>query len=673
MDGWSSQIYDYPDVPFDLLYDAADWTIKPYRKIRYFRQIVALDTETSQLADDVLVVTDWSLTMEEFGCIYGHLVRDLMELLSKICSMLEVSEKNKLVVYVHNLSYDYMFLRNHMFETFGTPVHSIATRPHKYISINFPNGLELRDSYILTARSLERFAADMGVPVQKMVGAWDYNKIRTPGSGRTPEEKAYACADTIALVQALRVWFRQHKCNSATVEYTNTGFVRAAGLAASKTDKSWRWRFRSARLDYDTYMLLEEVFHGGYTHANRYHIGEILHDVVSFDFSSSYPARMLYSKFPSGKWFPLIDPKISDIMELRDRYAFMGYLLLSEAELHRDSPMPPIMRYKCRLLRDPLVDNGRVVKASLLVVPFTDPDLGVILDNYDYEHAAVSSVMFTTKDYLPDWFCELIMELFRGKTTQKGKDALLYQISKGMLNSMYGMTVQKVIRDDVLEDYETGQWMVQRIRGDREAAQAQLDAFYKNRKKYLPFAWGVWVTAYAQEELFKLGAMCQNWIYSDTDSVKGSGWDMAAVDAYNADIQQKAMERGYGSLVHNGKTYTIGTAEFDGRYEEFVTLGSKRYCYREDGELHITVAGVPKIGVDELHDDIRNFRASTVFRKTNKTASVYIYHPGINKIIYNNEEIEYGCSIRLDPVEYTLDMTVQWNPQTGMPYSEWPD
>lgn len=667
----TSRILNYPEVPWNEIYDISVWNKKPYMKNKkYYGKVIALDTETAKLTDQILFITDWTLTIEDFGCIYGNHVSDLIRCLRKLCDMIETTDEHRAIVYVHNFSYDYMFLRNHLFAAFGYPDHSLATKPHKYITMGFSCGLEFRDSYILCGRSLERFCKDMNTEIQKQTGSWDYDKFRTPESGRSPEEIYYVCADTIALVQAIRNFLRQHKVNLATCEYTNTGFVRSEGLKASKKDKLWRNRFRKSRLSYENYMRLDEAFHGGYTHANRYHIGEVLHDIVSYDFTSSYPARMLYDRYPMGSWVDFTGGTVSDIMDLADMYAFAGYLLLVDPEVDRSCPMPPISKHKCRVLINPIIDNGRVVKADLLVVPFTDPDLETIVQYYSYERAEISKVICSEKDYLPDWFCGMVMELFKNKTTQKEKDDVLYMLSKGMLNSLYGMSVQKIIRDDVLENFGSGEWEVSKTKDNEEAANAKLTAFYNNRKKYLPFQWGVWVTAYAQRELFRLGSLCDNWIYSDTDSVKGSGWNMEGLKAYNDAIRQQAKERGYGTIRYNGKDYTLGVAEFDGEYQEFVTLGSKRYCYRENGELHITVAGVPKIGVSELKDDIHNFRRNMIFRDTNKKAANYIYQEGVKYVEIGGEHVEYGCSVRLDDVEYTLDQTLQFNKETGMPYTE---
>lgn len=666
----TDRIINYPCVPWDDLYTISSWRQKPRRKEKYYSQIIALDTETSKYSEDILFITDWTLTIEDFGCIYGNRAADLMDCLQTLCKTIVASESNRAIIYVHNYSYDYMFLRNHLFERFGMPAGALAVKPHKYITMRFETGIEFRDSYILTGRSLEKFAADMGTAVQKQVGLWDYKKFRTPGSARTPQEIKYVCADTIALVQGLREFFRQHKCNTATVELTQTGFVRKEGLQASRKDKEWRRTFRKSALDLDQYNQLEFAFHGGYTHANRYHIGEIIRNVTSYDFTSSYPARMLYDKFPMSKFIPYRGADISSVLDMSDTFAFCGNALFIGIEVDRKCPMPPIAKHKCKILRDPIIDNGRVVSAEMLVVPFTDPDLEAIAKYYKWDYCELQNVMYAEKEYLPDWFCDLIMELFKNKTTLKGIDPVLYMLSKGMLNSMYGMSVQKIIRDDITEDFDSMEWVVDRTRNDPEKGAEKLKKFYDNRSKFLPYQWGVWVTAYAQRELFKLGECCGLWIYSDTDSVKGCQFDMDALKRYNENVREISRARGYGTIEYNGKTYTIGVAEFDGNYSEFVTLGSKRYCYRENGELHITVAGVPKIGVTELQDDIRNFKRDMVFKDTHKQAATYIYVDGVHKITVDGETIEYGCSVRLDDVEYTLDQTLQFNPDTGLPYTE---
>lgn len=656
---------------FDLLnYGEFITRIKWKKRMNYYDRIITLDTETTKYDDETVFVTDWSITIEEISCIYGHHVRDCVNTISKIMQTLGCDETHRIVIYVHNFPYDYMFLRNHLFETFGSPVQYLATKPHKYVNMIFSGGLEFRDSYILTQRSLDRFCKDMGTASQKQTGSWDYTKFRTPGSTRSEEETKYFLMDTIALNEALRVFMNQHSVNVSNCELTNTGFVRKAGLQAKRNgDSFWNSKFREMRLDLTQYRILEEVYHGGYTHANRYHIGELANEITSYDFASSYPSIMCYEKFPMGKFMALDNCTIDDIFDLQDDYAFFGYLYMTGVECRRDCPMPPIAYHKLkRCSNDFLCDNGKLISASEIIVPFSDPDLEFIIDCYDFDKIDVVKCYYTKKDYLPDWFTrDFLMPLYENKCTLKGVDDVLYMLSKGMLNSLYGMCVQKIIRDEITEDFDTGEWTTVKTLKDDDKATEKLDRFYKNRNKYLPYQWGVWVTSYAQRNLFRLGACCKEWYYSDTDSVKGKDWDKDKLNAYNDAIRNKSLERNLGSVVHNGKTFILGVAEFDGKYDEFITLGSKRYCARENGELEITVAGVPKSGVNELHNDINNFRKGMVFRETGKTASTYIEKQGIHKLTINDETIEYGSAVRLDEVEYSLDQTFLFDKDTGFP------
>ena len=71
-------------------------------------------------------------------------------------------------------------------------------------------------------------------------------------------------------------------------------------------------------------------------------------------------------------------------------------------------------------------------------------------------------------------------------------------------------------------------------------------AFNKNVKKrstILPYQWGVWITSYAMSNLFELGSCCKIWLYSDTDSVYGIGWDKNKVKKYNKKLAKKRLKR----------------------------------------------------------------------------------------------------------------------------------
>lgn len=664
--------------------------------LQVYEKIITVDTETFVFnKKDIGYITDWSITIENEWCIYGNHVSDLVDTIDRIADTLHADKEHLIRFYVHNFPYDYMFIRNHIIRKWGLPDRSLAAKTHRYIFMTWSTfGIEFRDSEILTQRSLERLCQDMGT-TEKAVGTWDYKKFRTPDSERTETEIKYVCIDTISLCKALRKYISDRGYTVANVPLTNTGFIRNRARAESRKDKKWKNQFLSMRLDLKQYKQLLDAYHGGYTHANRYYINKIITKPMQcYDFASSYPSVICYKKYPMTNFVYTDALTLQDILELKDDYAFCGYLRLTNVRLKKECPMSPMAFHKAKVCVFPEadartqkslyaenLDNGKIVNAEVVIYPFTDPDLETILKSYDYDTADVASVMRATKDYLPEWLINYVMTLYFNKSTLKHSDPVLYAISKGELNGIYGMIVQRIIQQICEECFDTATWSSD-IPEDKE--QELLDKFYKSKNSFLPFQWGCWVTAYAQENLYKLGACCKKWFYSDTDSVKGSEWDMVKLKAYNDEIIQISNERGVGLVEYKGEYFRLGIADFDGEYSEFITHGSKRYCYRDADGLHITVAGVPKDGVYCLNDDITNFRKGFIFsnskvfrdnfKKNNpdkvpkwKLKTEYLINTDIKKITLCGSKIEYGCAIRLSDTEYELDHTIPYDDETGLP------
>ena len=159
--------------------------------------------------------------------------------------------------------------------------------------------------------------------------------------------------------------------------------------------------------------------------------------------------------------------------------------------------------------------------------------------------------------------------------------------------------------------------------------------------------------------LFDLGACCDTWVYSDTDSCYGIGWNTEKLNAYNERCKEKLLKNGYAGVEHNGKTYWLGIAEADSEYYEYKVQGAKRYCGRsaEDNQLHITVAGVPKKGAICLNDNIDNFTTGCIFsgNLTGKKTHSYFF---VDDIFTDELGNETGDSIDLNPCDYLLDSVV---------------
>lgn len=632
----------------------------------YNNAVIMLDTETSKKTNEdgkpnhvvAFTISIRDIKHQQNLCtLYGH---DPEECMQCIELLLASMQGEKTMIYVHNLAYDYVFLRKFLFVHFGTPDKVLNTKSHYPIVIEFENGLIFRDSLILAQKSLDRWSTDLDVEHKKANGKWKYDRLRSQNEHFTADELEYIEHDTLAGVECIDTLRKQLKHRLYAMPYTATGIVREEAKKIGKQHHAHDL-FNKMSPEYDVYLLLEQCFHGGYTHANRYVIAETITDMVTcYDFKSSYPYVMLTEKYPMRE-FKRYKPKcsIDELIKNSDKYAFITKLIMIKPRLrNNDYVMPVLQQSKCTKTINAVFDNGRVLCAEYVEIYVTDVSLKLICEQYTWQDHVCIDNYYSKKDYLPRWFTDYIFKLFTDKCVLDGVDPLEYALSKAKLNSCYGMCVQKAIQDDITEDYYNNEYTIT-SNYNEENYQQYLD----NKNKFLPFQWGVWVTEYAMQNLHYLGTLCDQWLYSDTDSVFGIGWNDKKIADYNAECLKKLQANGYGSVTVNNKTFTLGVAELDKQCSEFRTLGAKRYCYRslKDNELHITVAGVPKKGVECLHNNIDNFQTGMIFdgKTTGKKQHTYIY---VDDIYVDDDGNLTGDSIDLSACDYLLDQvyTKDW-------------
>ena len=89
-------------------------------------------------------------------------------------------------------------------------------------------------------------------------------------------------------------------------------------------------------------------------------------------------------------------------------------------------------------------------------------------------------------------------------------------------------------------------------------------------------------------------------------------------------------------------------------------------------------AGVPKLAVEELKNDINNYGKGFVFHSivdnmddykgSGKLRPEYHINNDEHYITVLGERVKYGSYIILKPVDYILDQTVQFDEETGLPF-----
>lgn len=638
-----------------------------YRKREYSTRIITLDTETTSYRN---ATGDYRATMYEWQACNGAVEltcygRDYKSLRAYLEEVAQANAGVWQIIYIHNLGYDFEFLRNlcYEWEVFARTTHKPIFARNEALKI------ELRDSYTYFHKSLDKLAEDMGLEVQKQKG-YDYDKIRHSKTPLTDEELSYGERDVQALYLALAEELKTYK-HICKLPYTQTGKVRR--VVMKKVLRAKRYDTSELVPDVQMFMRLQKAFVGGYTHANFRYVGDILDNVDSDDFASSYPYVMCAEKYPIGKWI-----KVS---KLHKGWRHLIHIRLYNIESALDFPYLPA--YNAIKTKGLETDNGKLWRADYAEYLITDVDLSVILQAYSIESYELVDIWASYSGYLPKPFVEFILDQYGLKTQLKGVAGreLEYAIAKEMVNCLYGMTVTNNVRDEVSysESWEVHQLSITEI-------EDKLDKMRSSGRERLAYQWGVWVTAYARRNLFYALIKTKGHLvaYVDTDSLKSYFEDEAQRKAFREllnDINtgqvaklDKALKaqridperaRPYDA---KGKQHQLGVFDYEGRYTRFRTWGAKKYAFEKDGQLSVTVSGMNKAKAIKAPDfnSLEDFTIGRTWdeRYSGRTVSTYLEDMTPEVLIdylgnaHLTEDI-YG--INIEASTYTLGLSDEYS------------
>ena len=643
----------------------------PAGKRRHYIGITtAFDIETTVLEDiEQAVMYIWQWQFGEDYTVIGRTWEEFLDLQHRIKDVLP--DDHWLVVYVHNLSYEFQFLKGiYQF----TPDNVFATGSRKPIKCDMWDCFEFRCSYKLTNMSLKQFTTRMRVKHIKLSGEeFDYSVKRFPWSTLTEDELEYCINDVLGLVEAINALMERDKDTLQTIPLTSTGYVRRNAKRAMREGIHHNFVY-SILPDYETYRALREAFRGGNTHANRYYAGDIIENVHSADRSSSYPAVMCNCEFPMTEFVPILKKDlnlgyISRCINIRHK-ALLLRIGIRNLELRNPYwGCPYLSKDKCRNIRKAVdtEDNGRILQAEYLETTITDIDLKIILEEYTGEIILFQG-WYSSYKKLPQPLIDEVIKYYRDKTELKGVKGqeIYYDKAKALLNSLYGMMAQDPVKHSLIFQ-QVGDWL-EDDKPDEELLGKS------NNRAFLAYQWGVWVTAHARDALERGIRIVHetdgaDFIYCDTDSVKYTGnvdWT-----CYNNERIMECGESGAYAVDPSGITHYMGVYETEDNpdtgvaYRYFKTLGAKKYAYIEkEGEgVHCTIAGVnKKKGGKELdrHGGLSAFAEGFIFTDAGGTQAVYNDLPVPDHVIIEGNTLPITANVAILPSEYTLGITGEY-------------
>lgn len=658
---------------------------------------IAFDTETTNYTypdeegEDVNVgwMYIWMLRVgdpqgNKTKFFYGRTLESFDDFLTGLSQDLSLGD-TLLYIYVHNLGFDLEFIRSKL-----TIVSELHAETHDPIYVQDIRGIEFRDSKILSGGlSLKKIGEELENGLVKRSGDLDYDLIRTPHTPITPEEMGYCQGDVDVLSSYIQKQMKLYK-GLIHVPLTNTGRVRkyARDTIYGKVHKGAKARYKELMsecvLTFEEYQQCKDAFSGGYTHGNSRYIGKVIKGVVSYDEGSAYPTTMLTERFPMGRpehidtcsydeFRDMVnDPEVSLIFDIQLRNVKIKDDV-GDCYLTNDAN-------KCVML-NPVSENGRIRECEKYAITCTDIDFKIISRCYTWDAIHISNILKWKNDYLPTQIIDIILDLYNAKTTLKGVPERKeeYQIKKGMLNSMYGMCVTRILRDRI--EVKDGDWVT--IPLTPEEMTENIEKNNRSMNRFLFYPWGVFITAYARFNLWTaILSLGNDYIYSDTDSIKVLASSDKLEDylkRYHEDLnlkfswmlerRKKFKKEQLSPKDIKGNPRPLGIWDYEGTYELFKTLGSKRYMTYDGKEIEPTVAGIhPKNLKRYLYDSCDTI--DEMFEMfddglhvpqdyTGKLASIYYDDVDLEVTDYLGvkDHVKQDHGVHLKPVDFTLTMT----------------
>lgn len=667
---------------------------KPFIK-GYWSGAMCFDIETSSFyykGKKAACMYLWAFAIDDYA-FTGRTWDEFRELIDFLDSIAD--DKHKFCIFVHNLSYEFQWIckKFHWHHVFALSKREVARAE--------TGSIVFKCSYLLSGLSLEKTAEQYNKVHKKLTSIADYESIRTPESVLTEEDYMYVKEDVLSVTEYINKQIERYG-SVEDIPLTCTGAVRKELrkhlFPKGKRNNEYARLMKNLTLDIDEYMQLKKAYCGGFTHANYHYADRVIDDVVSMDFTSSYPTVMLLDYMPMSKGINVVFN-----YKYLETHCCMFTIHAKNVVAKFDSDHL-ISFSKCEVDWDRLdeqekkdergeevtdryyfdIDNGRVMEASEIVTTMTELDFDLFRKCYDYDEITFTDCWIYERGYLPKEFMEFILFLYKQKTELKGVEGqeVIYNLYKAMLNSLYGC----LVTDDIgrpEQNFEAGEWK------DPTPAniKTNVDHYNSSKNRFSFYPWGVWVTAHARHNLWTGILECgDDYLYSDTDSLKVRNFKdhEKYFDDYNEGIKTKIKkicelydfkEEDFQPKTIEGESKLIGIWDFDGHYNRFKTLGSKRYLveYSDDprnkknkNKIACTIAGLPKDAVKNFTDKPFEFFTNKMYldEESSLKSSVTYSDEGCEGVIKDKNgkkcKFKEDSFVHIEKTTFMLGLAVEY-------------
>lgn len=642
----------------------------------------SFDIETSSYYNTVNLEKRATMYIAMIGINESYTyVRTYNELVNLFDFLKNEFAQYKIIIYVHNLSYEFQFIRKWLNVT--KIFASDERKPFYFESDN----LIFKCSYLLSGLSLENVGIMVNMP--KQVGKLNYEKIRHSKTPLTTNELLY-CLYDLKVIDKYILQEKENYNHIANIPLTKTGKVRKyikniCFYGNKKSHRNTGYQFNKYRdkmknlsLTPEAYILLKNAFAGGFTHSNPFNTYKKMYNVYSYDETSAYPGVMFRYEYPMSKPIFYKPKNLKDFHNTLKKYCCVFEIEITNLK----SIFPfefPLSFSKTEITGKYTQSNGRIVDAEKVITTLTEQDYFIFKKFYKWDKIRVRNMYIFKKAYLPIEFINAMLDLYQQKTELKGVEGKedFYLNAKEKLNSFFGMCVTDIAQDECL--YINNEWS--KTKADLNEC---IKKYNSDKMRFLFYAWGVWVTAYNRRVIFSaIYELKEDYVYSDTDSVKFINLEKHKkfFDDYNEMIikENKRICKMFNIDIEKTQPKTIkgeikylGVWEYEGKYQIFKTCGAKRYMYLKDYKLSFTVSGCnKKKAIPYLINMYGKYKAFDYFSDdlyipcdyTSKMTHTYIddgFTEELTDYLGNTIEVTEKSYIHLEKCDFNMSMSIEF-------------
>lgn len=544
-----------------------------------------IETNNNLLPNNVSNMYVWQFSINN-TVVIGSTWQEFIEFLGNLKRWLYRGNGTiRVVVWVANLGFEWQFIKRYLnvtdyfFKEIREPIY-----------IEHDNFFQFREC-LTFGGSLEKLAKDY-TNLIKLKGDLDYTIYRNSYHDFKFKREIEYCAFDVLILSRFSQYmfnnfFNKHK-NPLTVQSVLRDKMKdfIGDKERVKQIQGKIYKIYPCEQDYN--IIMNWLYCGGVSHADITIVGKILKNVDMYDITSSYPSQMVRKKYPlhivkyTGSFTELLQFDINI-------WGWYGCFTFYNVKAKYNESIRS--KNKCISFKNAIWDNGRMRACENVTLYLNEIDYKTFCQFYSFDKRVdYCDLHIGKKQYLPSYLVIPMLNYYLKKAELK-KDGKPYSIEKTYVNSYYGLTVTRLVLQEV------------ELQPNNDVKRGSSIDYDNARKNMLltPY-FGIWITSYAREQLldlvYELHQININSIYQDTDSNKFIDIDNKGkklIDNINMQILNE-LKRGlkhYG-ITENELLLDLGQWDYEGRAEKFKTLGCKRYLYTKDGITIPTIAGCPK-------------------------------------------------------------------------------